>query len=275
VIEKMLASSRAPALGGEMRDVTIFFSDLEGFSAFAERMPPAELVALMNRYLSAMTEIIEAQGGFVDKYIGDGIVAVFGAPAEDADHAAQAVAAGLACVARLTTLGLAAPGLGARPLTQRIGLNSGRALVGNIGSRRRFNYTAMGDCVNLAARLEGANKVFGTAILASEATMALTGAAFVWRELDEIRVKGRIEPVRVYEPLSPAGRQSPEQAACAAAYGEGLARWRRRDFAGAAEAFADSAGGDSPSALFLARATRLAQDPPGDDWRPIRNLEEK
>src|SRR5208283_5399141 len=139
----------------------------------------------------------------------------------------------------------------------------------------RFNYTVMGDSVNLAARLEGANKYFGTSILASEFTVALTGAAFAWREIDAIRVKGREEPVRIYEPLGEAGRRSPDQLACAACYSEGLALWRERNFAGAAQAFARRAEADLPSALFMARAKKLSLSPPGEDWRPIQTLEEK
>jgi adenylate cyclase len=274
VIEKMVTSSRPPALGGEIREVTVFFSDLAGFSAIAEAMEPAELVALMNRYLSAMTEVIEAHGGFVDKYIGDGIVAVFGAPAEGEDHASQGVRAALACGAGLDALNRAAPS-GALRLTHRIGLNSGPALVGNIGSRRRFNYTVTGDAVNLASRLEGANKYFGTAILASESTRTATAATFAWREIDAIRVKGRAAPIRAFEPLGEAGRQSREQQARAASYGEGLALWRARDFAGAAQRFARCAEIDAPSALFRARAERFARDPPGDEWEPVLALEEK
>jgi class 3 adenylate cyclase/CHASE2 domain-containing sensor protein len=275
VIEKMVNSSRPPVLGGEIRNVTVFFSDLAGFSSIAERMKPAELVSLMNRYLSAMTDTIEAHGGFVDKYIGDGIVAVFGAPAEGTDDAAQAVRAALACFADLNELNKNAAASNGPMLFQRVGLNSGQALVGNIGSRRRFNYTVMGDSVNLAARLEGANKHFGTSILASEFTMALTGAAFTWREIDAIRVKGRDEPVRIYEPLGEAGQQSPDQLACAASYSEGLALWRERNFAGAAQSFARWSETDSPSALFMARANKLSLGPPGEDWRPIQTLDEK
>ena len=275
VIEKMLTSSRPPALGGEIRNVTVFFSDLAGFSSIAEAMKPAELVSLMNRYLSAMTDTIEAHGGFVDKYIGDGIVAVFGAPVEGMDHAAQGVRAALACLADLNKLNQGAAASKGPILFQRIGLNSGQALVGNIGSRRRFNYTVMGDSVNLASRLEGANKHFGTSILASESTMALAGAAFAWREIDAIRVKGRNKPVRIYEPLGEAGQQSPEQLARAASYSQGLARWRERDFAGAAQCFARYATADSPSALFLARANKLSLSPPGEDWEPVQTLDEK
>jgi adenylate cyclase len=198
IVEKMLASSKLPVLGGEMRDVTLFFSDIAGFSSFAERMSPPELVSLMNRYLSAMTDIIEKNGGFVDKYIGDAIVAVFGAPVADADHAANAVRAALACSAELERPSASTAAPDYSRIAHRVGLNSGPALVGNIGSRRRFNYTAMGDCVNLASRLEGANKYFATSILASEATKTLAGSAFIWREIDNIRVKGRAAPVRIY-----------------------------------------------------------------------------
>jgi adenylate cyclase len=274
VIEKLLNSSRPPMLGGEIRNITVFFSDLVGFSSIAETMKPAELVALMNRYLSAMTDIIEEHGGFVDKYIGDGIVAVFGAPAEGMDDAAQAVRAALACVADLHKLNQLASEPKGPMLFHRIGLNSGQALVGNIGSRRRFNYTVMGNSVNLASRLEGANRHFGTSILASESTVTLTGAAFVWREIDAIRVKGRISPVRIYEPLGEAGRQSPQQLARAASYSRGLALWRERNFAGAAQSFAQWAESDLPSALFMARAKKLSLRPPEDDWEPVQILEE-
>jgi adenylate cyclase len=275
VIESMVTSNKLPALGGEMRDVTIFFSDITGFSSIAETMTPGALVALMNEYLSAMTDIIEAHGGYVDKYIGDSIVAVFGAPVDDAAHARNAVRAALLCRTCLEQLNrTAAPYLG-RELSHRIGLNSGEALVGNIGSRRRFNYTVMSDAVNLASRLEGANKFFGTSIMASEMTVRLTGAAFVWRELDAIRVKGRSQPVRIYDPLAERGHETPEQTARAAVYAEGLASWRARDFAGAARCFARTADADPPAALFLQRTQKLAERPPGPDWEPVFTLEGK
>lgn len=275
VIDRMLASSRPPALGGETRSVTVFFSDLAGFSSFTEKMSPGEVVALMNEYLSAMTDIIEEQGGFVDKYIGDAIVAVFGAPADDAAHAAHAVKAALRCRRRLEELNRDAPAFRGQKLAQRIGLNSGEALVGNIGSRRRFNYTVMGDTVNLASRLEGANKFYGTSIMASEATKALAGDAFVWRELDAVRVKGRAEPVRIYEPIGEAGGDAGGRGAECAAYAEGLARWRARDFAGALDAFARFAAADPAARAFLARAQKFAASPPDAAWEPVTTLDAK
>ncbi len=275
VIEKMMKSSQLPSLGGETRDVTMFFSDVEGFTAFAESMSPSDLIALMNVYLSAMTDIIESHGGFVDKYIGDAIVGVFGAPVQDEDHACQAVLAALDCCERLTGLSKIAPAFKGHVLRHRIGLNSGEALVGNVGSGRRFNYTVIGDVVNLASRLEGANKYFGTSILASEATAALTGTAFKWREIDAVRVIGRAAPLRVYEPLAQAGKETTARCASAQTYAEALASWRKRDFACAAELFASVADVDPPSALFLPRAKQLMMSPPGPDWKPIYQLQGK
>lgn len=274
VIDRMLSSSRPPQLGGESRTVTIYFSDVAGFSSFSEHMQPAEIVAMMNEYLSAMTDIIEAEGGFVDKYIGDAIVAVFGAPADDPEHAASAVRAALRCRQRLEEINAGVEPFKSRPVSQRIGLNSGEVLVGNIGSRRRFNYTVMGDAVNLASRLEGANKYFGTSIMASQATVELAGPAFVWRELDWIRVKGRDQPVRIYEALA-EGDPSAEQRAHAATYAAGLDRWRAGDFEAAIVHFRQSAANDPVAAKFLARALEVAAKPPAPGWEPINTLGDK
>ena len=275
VIEKMMTSHKPPALGGESRTITIFFSDVAGFTSFSEKLTPNELVALMNEYLSAMTDIIEEHGGFVDKYIGDAIVAVFGAPLDDPQHATHAVQAALRCRARLEELNRTAAAFKGFKLGQRIGLNSGEALVGNIGSRRRFNYTVMGDAVNLASRLEGANKYFGSSIMAAETTVALACPGFLWRELDAIRVKGRAQPMKIYEPLAEAGKETPEQAAQAQAYARGLAAWRERDFSGAMMAFSSTAKEDPPAAMFLERAKAYAYKPPGPDWEPVNTLEGK
>jgi adenylate cyclase len=200
---------------------------------------------------------------------------MFGAPVEDEDHAAQAVRAALACCGRLAELNATAAAFQGHELRHRIGLNSGEALVGNIGSGRRFNYTVIGDVVNLASRIEGANKYFGTSILASEATMTLTGGKFSWREIDVVRVIGRVQPLRVYEPLAEAGKQTPAQSVDARIYGKALTSWRGRDFAGAAESFASIADHDPAAALFMHRAKQLALSPPGPDWEPINTLEGK
>jgi adenylate cyclase/guanylate cyclase len=275
VINRMLSSNKLPELGGETRNVTVFFSDIEGFSLIAEKMSPDELMSMMNEYLSAMTDVIESHGGYVDKYIGDSVVAVFGAPADDPDHAANAARAALDCCTKLAELNASSALFRGYKLAQRIGINSGEALVGNFGSQRRFNYSVMSDAVNLASRLEGANKFYGTTIIASETTVALAGEDFAWRELDAIRVKGRNQALKIYELLARVSELAESRQAPLASYAEGLAHWRARAFDLAAESFGRSADIDRPAALFRDRARGLAQNPPGEDWDPIRTLQEK
>jgi adenylate cyclase len=275
VVEKIVSSNKPPELGGETRLVTVYFSDLAGFSTLSEKLTPVEIVKLMNAYFSEMNDVIEEHGGFVYQFLGDAIVAVFGAPLDAPDHAAQAVRAALRCSRRLDEINRAGTLLMGHRISQRIGVNSGEVLIGNIGARRRFNYTAIGDVVNVASRLEGANKYFATGILASDATVALTGAALVWREVDAIRVKGRDTPVKIYEPLAEAGQATPEQSARAAIYAEALGRWRAGAFADAARALAGSADSDPPAAALAARASKFAANPPGPDWEPVTRLEDK
>jgi len=271
----MLSSNKLPELGGETRNVTVFFSDIEGFSLIAEKMSPDDLMSLMNEYLSAMTDVIESHGGYVDKYIGDSIVAVFGAPADDPDHAANAARAALDCCAQLAELNASSASFHEHKLAQRIGINSGEALVGNFGSQRRFNYSVMSDAVNLASRLEGANKFYGTTIIASETTVALAGEDFAWRELDAIRVKGRTQALKIYELVALSTALTSSQQALFDNYAGGLAHWRARQFALAATCFGRSADIDRPASLFCQRARELTENPPGTDWDPIRTLQEK
>ena len=273
VIDKMLSANKLPALGGEMRDVTLFFSDLVSFSSIAETMTPNALVALLNEYLSAMTDIIEEHGGYVEKYSGDSIGAVFGAPVDDADHARNAVRAALMCRTRLEQLNQVEAFQG-RELSHRIGLNSGEALAGNIGSRRRFNYTVMSDAVNLASRLEGA-KVFRHFDHGLGGDRQTHGHHL---RLAGVRCDPRSGSYPTGQDIRSAaecGRESPEQAARAAIYAEGLACWRARDFTGAVSCFARIADVDPPAARFLLRAQQFAAHPPGPDWEPVFTLEGK
>jgi adenylate cyclase len=275
VIEKMLASNKLPQLGGETREVTVLFSDIEGFSQIAERLSPAALMALTNAYLSAMTEIIESCGGYVDKYIGDSVVAVFGAPIDDDHQAASAVRAALGCSRRLAELNRDSSVFQGYQVSQRIGINSGSALVGNFGSQRRFNYSVMSDAVNVASRLEGANKFYGTTIIASDTTVARAGEAFAWRELDTIRVKGRTQSLKIYELLATVSELTSSQSTAITDYEAGLSHWRAREFDLAAACFERSAAQDRPSALFRERARLAAGNAPDPDWEPVRSLREK
>src|SRR4029077_10664855 len=275
VIEKMVTANKPPALGGEIRNVTVFFSDLAGFSSISEVLTPPDLVKFMNQYFSAMTDIIQEHGGLVEKYIGDAIFAVFGAPYDDPAHACNGVSAALRCRGRLHRLNIEPAEWQRFTLRQRIGLNTGDALVGNVGSRQRFNYTATGDTVNIASRLEGANKYFGTEILAAKSTFERPAANFAWRELDTVRVQGRDEPVSIYEPLARHGEETPEQKVVTAAYRHALACWSARDFAGCIAAVAPVAAADPPSAILLQRAKKLLAHPPAHDWDAVNTLEGK
>jgi class 3 adenylate cyclase len=270
VVDELIRAETPPELGGEQRIVSVYCSDVAGFSTFSETMTPQELVELMNEYLSAMTDVIEAHNGYVDNYIGDAIIAIFGAPMDDPDHARHAVQAALACRKKLDEMNLDPPAaFRGRRLTQRIGLNCGEALVGNIGSRRRLKYTVMGDTINLAARLESANKIYGTRILASEEVKVRAGEGLRWREVDRVRVVGRKRPVTILEPLLaddpvPVGH-----------FAEALAEYRAARFREAAERFAALAATDPPATTWAARARQLAEAPPGAGWDPVTTLETK
>jgi class 3 adenylate cyclase/CHASE2 domain-containing sensor protein len=200
VVDRISQSDTPPALGGEQRQLSIFFSDLRDFTTLSESLSPTDLVTIINAYFSAMTEIVEAHGGYVDKYIGDAIVAVFGAPLDDSDHALHAVETALACCKRLDELNAEGTSFLGRTLAMRIGINTGECLVGNIGSNRRFNYTVMGDTVNVAARLQDLNKKYGTTILVSDVTVAAICAAIPFRRVDRTNVKGRGQAVEIFTP---------------------------------------------------------------------------
>jgi adenylate cyclase len=274
VIDRMVKAERLPELGGEIKTVTVLFSDLEGFTSLSERLSAGALVELMNDYLTAMTDIIETESGFVGRYIGDAIDSVFGAPVDDPQHALHGVRAALACDKRLVALNREAA-FGDNRLRARIGLNTGEALVGNIGSRKRFNYTVMGDTVNLASRLEGANKIYGTAILVSESVRLAAGDEIAWREIDRVRVVGRDTPVALFEPLGAAGEIAAERQVLADAFAAALAAYRAGHFADAAVMFDALADSDPPSRIFARRARQLEALPPPLSWEAVTNLETK
>jgi class 3 adenylate cyclase/CHASE2 domain-containing sensor protein len=200
VVDRITESDKPPELGGEQRTVSIFFSDLRDFTTLSEGLAPSELVTVINAYFDAMTEIVQSHGGYVDKYIGDAIVAVFGAPLDDPHHALHAVKTALACCKRLDEMNEDSESFHGRRLAMRIGINTGESLVGNIGSHRRFNYTVMGDSVNVASRLQDLNKRYGTTILVSEATVSAIGPAIAFRRVDRANVKGRGQSVEIFTP---------------------------------------------------------------------------
>ncbi|WP_119304626.1 adenylate/guanylate cyclase domain-containing protein [Dongia deserti] len=203
--QKLMESDQPPELGGEAREVTVWFSDIAGFSTLAEKMDAKELVTELNAHFAMIGQAIEAEGGIIDKYVGDAVVAIFGALVPLPNHAAAAMRAALKVQEKLR-----AEAGKAGAFRIRIGLNTGSCVVGNVGSINRINYTAIGDAVNVAARLEAANKELGTSILASESTVRAAGTGFVCRSLGAIHVRGRAEEVTVHEVLGPQSPQSAE-----------------------------------------------------------------
>ena len=204
VIEQLIADPDKLKLGGERREISIYFSDIQGFTSISENFPPEKLIGILNKYLSEMTNIILASGGTIDKYEGDAIIAFWNAPLEEADHGKRAVLAAMKCQKRLEELRDEFEKLCGKKMYQRIGLNTGTAVIGNMGSEIRFDYTMLGDSVNLASRLEGLNKQFGTYTMCTEATRQAAirdGVDLGWRKLANVAVVGKKEAVIVYEPM--------------------------------------------------------------------------
>ena len=249
IVNRLVERPELLTLGGEARELTLLFADLANFTALSERLPPTIVIALLTEYLEAMSTIIHKHGGTVDKYIGDGIMAFWGAPLPDPDHAADGVRAALEMQQAMAPIVQAAAVHGWTGLAMRIGLHTGTVIVGNVGSRARFAYTAVGDAVNIAARLEGENKNYGTPILLSEATARALPADLPVRPVDAVTVKGRVEAVVVYTPCNDAALVAQSQAA--------LDAWRRGEREASLalwRAILASHPGDTVAAAFLARA---------------------
>ncbi|MEN9797138.1 MAG: hypothetical protein RL653_834, partial [Pseudomonadota bacterium] len=237
------------------------------FTTVSEQLDPAELVSVLNGYLGPMTEIILEEGGTIDKYIGDAIVAMWGAPLDQPDHAQRACRAAVRCQLKLEEIRRACAAKGLPELHVRIGLNSGEALVGNLGSESRFDYTMIGDTVNLAARLEGANSVYGTRILCGERTLELARGAVELRELDLLQVKGKTRGVRVAEVAALSGALEGPTADRFARFAEALAALRAREFERAKSSFEVlAAEGDAPSAVMAERCAEWLAQPPPPTW---------
>jgi adenylate cyclase len=245
----------------------LMFTDIEGFTTHAESLPPARLAEALGRYLEAATRAVEETGGTVDKYIGDALMVIWNAPTPVADHAHAACRAALAC-ARATADVAASAWWRAEGLPAwrtRFGLHTARVLVGHFGAPDRLSYTAMGDGVNLAARLEGLNKAYGTTILASEDVRAQVGNAFVFRLVDRVAVKGKSRGVDVHELLGADDAAARAAAARLAPYESALRAAWERDFARAL-ALVTPLGDDAPSRVLAARCRAWLASPPPADW---------
>jgi len=261
--------------GGSIQHLTVMFIDIVGFTALSERMGD-RLIPLLSAYLDLASEAIVRNGGTIDKFIGDAVMAFWGAPNAQPDHAMACCQAALACRAALENSGLVDDR--GQPLQIRIGINSGRMLVGNIGSELRLNYTVIGDAVNVASRLESANKHFGTQILIGAETKRPIEEALVTREIDRIAVYGKIEGLAVYELIGPAPDANSVDYSWVGDYEEGLRRYRERDFRDAIccfEAVLQQRPHDRPSEIMLERCRILERSGTDDIWSPVATLQSK
>jgi len=259
-------------LGGERREITVLFSDIRGFTSLSEKMKPEELVNLLNEFLTPMTEIILSQGGTLDKYIGDAIMAIFNAPVDVEKHADRACSSALGMVKALDGINHTFKDTFGVTLDIGIGINTGEAVVGNMGSRQRFDYTAIGDTVNLASRLEGLNKVYGTRIIISESTHSSLTEDFLTRVLDVVVVKGKKEAVKIYELME----NTEDNRKRKNAFEKALEEYFAGNFESAMLLFEEVSirFGDKASAVFMKRCREMMENPP-EDWKGIYIAREK
>ena len=263
---------------GERREMTVFFSDVAGFTSISERLQPEELVDLLNRYLTSMTEVIFDNGGYVDKYMGDGIMAFWNGLLKQADHAERACRCALGSVKRLKELNEDLKSRGLVPLGARIGINTGPMAAGYMGSVQKKQFTVMGDNVNLGSRLEGANKAFGSSVMISEFTYEMIQDKFEVRFLDKIRVPGKAKPVKVFELLSEKGGLSPEWQKAHTIYHEAIMLFVNREFSKAREKFLEVSsilGQDKASMAYVHRAEEFIAHPPAAEWDGVFEVKSK
>jgi adenylate cyclase len=279
IVDEVLGREGSLKLGGEKRELTALFADIRGFTTISERLDPHRLLELLNQYLTPMTEIIVSRHqGTLDKYMGDAIMAFWGAPQAQPDHALRSCRAALDMLEDLEQLRQGWRTAGLPDIDIGIGLNTGAMSVGFVGSQDRFyNYTILGDAVNLASRLEGANKLYGTRIIIGQNTYDLVHEQVVARQLDLVRVKGKLEPVRIYElmGLAPA---SAADIAFIEAFGWGYGAWRAQRWDEAMVHFREAdrlRGGDDCAQLYLARCEQMRREPPGPDWDGAYTMESK
>jgi adenylate cyclase len=271
LLAEIMKNPKGLNLGGEKKLVTVFFSDLAGFTSLSEKLAAEEVVGILNDYLERMTTVIMEGGGFVNKFEGDAIMAFWGAPLASAEQAAQAMRAALRCQDELLELNSDFARRGLPALGMRIGINSGEVIVGNIGSRKRFEYTVIGDAVNLASRLEGINKQYGTTVICGSLAGRMAAGRIVLRRLDRVRVKGKRNPEEIFEVV--AGKAASGVGERLARFDAALQLYFAGDFAGAGEAFS-SLEDDPPARIFAGRCRYLQEHPPVG-WDGVWTFTEK
>jgi adenylate cyclase len=271
LVRRLYGQNQEPELGGELQDVSLVFTDIEGFTTLAEKLPPDELALRLGDYLQTMTEAIEKTGGTIDKYIGDAVMAIWNAPTPVTHHPTKACEAALACMKAAAELYASPKWKGLPALVTRFGLHRAEVMVGHFGAPTRLSYTALGDGVNLAARLEPLCKQYGVVCLASEAVVEDAKDAFEFRRIDRVAVKGKTTGIDVFELLGPKGTRPPH----AADYERAFDAYLARDFETAIGVCEPHASDDPPSAVLLERCRTLRVDPPPPGWNGVHVAKSK
>jgi len=280
VVKEIISDPSRLQLGGTKRHMTAIFTDVKGFSTISEQLDPEELVSLLNKYLSAMSDVILAEKGTIDKYEGDAIIAFFGAPLDLPDHALRACISAIRIkkIEEELNKTIMEQKISPAPLITRIGINTGNMVAGNMGTANKMNYTIMGNAVNLAARLEGVNKQYGTWMLTSENTIRETGDNLIYRKLDRVRVVGINEPVRLCELVDLKENATEQQLKLISVFHEALDFFENREWKKAMEGFKEAQSinaEDSPSQMYFERSMTFIKTPPKSNWDGVYNLTTK
>lgn len=265
LVAQIMKNPDSLKLGGEKREISILFSDIRGFTSLSEKLSPEDLVQLLNEYLNPMTLIVLEEKGTLDKYIGDAVMALYNAPLDVAEHADHACRSALKMMVKLAELNRSFVERGIQTIDIGIGINTGDAVVGNMGAAMRFDYTAIGDNVNLASRLEGLNKMYGTHIIVSESTRRLAGSDLLFREIDLVAVKGKLQPIPIYELMFC------DDSEMRPIFGDALRLYRGRDFTAAVLKFDDlyTQNKDHVSRLYAGRCREFIASPPPEEWNGV------
>lgn len=278
VVDKMLASGKMPKFGGEKRELSILFSDIRGFTTYCEKHPPEFIVQRLNEYLTEMVEIVFRQQGTLDKFIGDAVMALYGAPHYYAEHAEKACVTACEMMAALRDIQKRWAADTRDFFQVGIGINTGTVVVGNLGSAQKFEYTVIGDEVNLASRLEGTNKQYGTAIIISESTYAQVKKRARARELDLVKVKGKQQPVKIYELLAMEKMPPAEEDLLLGAYQQGLEHYKKREWYNALKEFQRVLrrfAADGPARVYVNRCLNFLEHPPLEAWDGVYEFKTK
>jgi adenylate cyclase len=278
VVNEMLKSPDKLKLGGDKKELSVLFSDIRGFTTISEGLTPEELVNLLNEYLTVMTDIVFKYDGTLDKYMGDAIMAIYGAPLEQSDHPSRACYSALNMMKELKKLNESWILEGKKPLDIGIGINTGMMMVGNMGSDQRFDYTVMGDAVNLSSRLEGANKAYRTNILISDSTYERVKNEFVCMEMDSVKVKGKTRPVRIYQLVGENSDVSGKHKEAITFFHKGLQLYKRQKWDAAIEAFQIVTTMEKnirAAELYIERSSNLKSNPPLPDWDGVFTMKTK